>query len=512
MATTSQHRLWRAAVTGVAAILAVLFGAATAASADYQLPTLPHLTAGQAGVLIDNVTPQSWTEHLTAGGFGGRKAPDIPHWFNLSTCQNAAEIYCIAGMSVNGTSLDLVRSVTALDNDPLPISVNNVRTGSISLWETPDHAQHYSVNSYATFTCYLCTTPDVSRLNTDIHAYKTVTNPAYKALSMWDVYGTVKGDLAVSSQKYRDCAWVDQGECGRIVALPTSNFQLSVRLPLHLHTSMPGADLMKAHLNNLLFSESVSGDARLLTVSGTPATIPFFVGTLKPVPSWAEAGKTVLVNPENGMGLPITASGAATGENTVWQFVINAGQNSAPAENCLSHLSGVISAVGGDSPNQGGLSLPKSNLATLTMQDYPKNLNLTPHNALVRFYLREDAAGCFATGNSQNYQTLTATGSHGSNQDGSGTSVAQKMTVISSPNSNWQVLDLTYDNSGSPAPVNLEFSFANSAPPNNPTAIPAPVTVPKLPYTITCTKKVGKKVLSAKVTGLSPVCPKGFKR
>jgi hypothetical protein len=494
----------------LAAALGLVFIAAMPASADYQVPPIPKLGAGQAGLIIDSTAPADWTEHLTAGGYGGRKGPEPATWFDLSPCQSPTEIYCIAGVSLDGKPLTLAKSVTALDNDPLPTSVSKVRTGSISLWDTADKKQHFSVNSFANFTCDLCTIPDVSSLQTDIRAYKTIQGSNYKALSLWDVYASTMGGQTNSSQQFRNCAWLDQGQCGQIISLPTGLFSLSLRLPSHLHTSNPGADLMKGHLGNLVFSDLSSGDSRLLTVAGNPASVPFFSGVLKPVPSWAKAGQTSIVNPENGLGLPITASGKATGENLVWQFDITAGHNTAPAENCLSSLHGVISAVSGDSPSLGALNLIDPTTAVIVNQDYPRSLTGAPHISLTRFYLREDAAGCFATGDSNKYQALTASATHFTNPDGTGAVISQDLRVINSANNQWQTLDLIYDTSGTAAAIKIQFKLESAALPTNPVLVPPAVSVEPKSYTITCSKKSGKKTLTAKVSGLKPVCPKGF--
>lgn len=494
----------------LAAALGLVFMASMPASADYQVPPIPKLGAGQAGLIIDNTSPAEWTDHLTAGGYGGRKGPAPASWFDLSPCQSPTEIYCIAGVALDGNKLTLVKSVTALDNDPLPVSVNKVRAGSISLWDTADKKQHFSVNSFANFACSLCTTPDVSSLQTDIRAYKTVQGANYKALSLWDVYASTMGGQTNSSQQFRSCAWLDQGQCGQIMALPAGTFSLSLRLPVHLHTSDPGADLLKGHISNLVFNDATSGESRLLTVAGNPASVPFFSGVLKPVPSWAKAGQTFIVNPENGLGLPITASGKATGENSVWQFVITAGHNTAPAENCLSSLHGVISSVSGDSPSLGSLNLIDPTTAAIVNQDYPRSLTGAPHIALTRFYLREDAAGCFATGDSSKYQSLTATASHSTNPDGSGAILSQDLRVISSANNQWQTLDLVYDTSATAAPIKIQFKLQSDSLPTNPVLVPPAVSIQPVSYTITCSKKSGKKTLIAKVSGVKPVCPKGF--
>jgi hypothetical protein len=272
----------------------------------------------------------------------------------------------------------------------------------------------------------------------------------------------------------------------------------------------PGADLMKGHLGNLVFSDVSSGDSRLLTVAGNPASVPFFSGVLKPVPSWAKAGQTSIVNPEDGLGLPITASGKATGENLVWQFVITAGHNTAPAESCLSSLHGVISAVSGDSPSLGSLNLIDPTTAVIVNQDYPKSLSGAPHIALTRFYLREDAAGCFATGDSTRYQALSATASHITNPNGTGPEVSQDLRVINSANNLWQALDLIYETSTTSAPIKIQFKLQSAGLPTSPVLVPPAVSVEPKSYTITCSKKSGRKTLVAKVSGLKPVCPKGF--
>ncbi len=494
----------------LAAVAGLVFIAAVPASADYQVPPIPKLGAGQAGLIIDSTSPADWTEHLTAGGYGGRKGPEPANWFDLSPCQSPTEIYCIAGLALDGKPLTLIRSVTALDNDPLPISVNKVRTGSISLWDTADNKQHFSVNSFANFACDVCTIPDVSSVQTDVRAYKTVKGSSYKALGLWDVYASTMGGQTNSSQQFRNCAWLDQGQCGEITSLPSGTFSLSLRLPTHLHTANPGADLLKGHLGNLVFSDASVGDSRLLTVAGNPASVPFFSGALKPVPAWAKAGQTSIVNPENGLGLPITASGKATGENLVWQFTITAGHNTAPAENCLSKLQGVISSVSGDSPSLGSLNLLDPTTAAIVNQDYPKSLSGAPHVALTRFYLREDAAGCFATGDSTKYQALRASASHFTNPNGTGAVVSQDLRVIDSANNQWQTLDLIYDTSTTAAPIKIQFKLDSAAPPSNPVLFPPAVTVEPTSYTISCTKKSGKRTLTAKVSGIKPVCPKGF--
>lgn len=495
---------------GFVAAMGLILFTSMPASADYQVPPIPKLTTGQAGLIIDNTVPSGWTEHLTAGGYGGRKGPEPADWFDLSPCQTPTEIYCIAGVALDGKPLNLVKSVTALDNDPLPTSVSKVRTGSISLWDSADKKQHFSINSFANFVCDLCTLPDVSSLQTDIRAYKTVQGAAYKALSLWDVYASTMGGQTNSSQQFRNCAWLDQGQCGQIVALPSGTFSLSLRLPLHLHTTDPGADLMKGHISNLVFSDTGVGESRLLTVAGEPASVPFFSGVLKPVPAWAKAGQTFIVNPEDGLGLPITASGKATGENLVWQFGLNAGHNTAPAENCLSGLHGVISAVSGDSPSLGALNLIDPTTAVIVNQDYPKSITGAPHIALTRFYLREDAAGCFATGDSSKYQSLSATATHFSNPNGTGAIITNDVRVINSANTAWEALDLIYDTSTTASPIKIEFKLKSDNPPVNPVLMPPAVSVEPKSYTISCSKKSGKKTLIAKIAGVKPVCPKGF--
>ena len=510
---TSSSRTSRALACKILALIAsigLVFLTSMPASADYQVPPIPKLVTGQAGLIVDNTVPSDWTEHLTAGGYGGRKGPAPSTWFDLSPCQSDTEIYCIAGVSLDGNPLTLMKSVTALDNDPLPISVNKVPTGSISLWDSADKKLHFSVNSFANFGCDLCTIPDVSSVQTDIRAYKTVQGSAYKALSLWDVYASTMGGQTNSSQQFRSCAWLDQGLCGQITDLPKGNLTLSLRLPTHLHTKDAGADLLKGHLNNLVFNDAISGDSRLLTVSGNAASVPFFSGVLKPVPAWAKAGQTFILNPENGLGLPITASGKATGENLVWQFAVTAGRNTAPAENCLSGLHGIISAVSGDSPSLGSLNLIDPTTALIVNQDYPKSLSGAPHIALTRFYLREDAVGCFAAGDSTKYQSITASASHSAKSDGTGASVTQDIRVINSANNNWQALDLIYDTSSTAAPIKIQFKLQTASLPTNPVLVPPNVSVEPVRYTITCSKKSGKKTLVAKVSGVKPVCPKGF--
>ena len=491
--------------------------AQTATNTGYTVPTTGKVGAGQAGVIFDNTTPTDWTGHLTAGGFGSRVVPKVTDWFALPTCDSNTQLYCVSMVSIGGVSLQRLPSPTAVDNNPLARSSSNIKTGIVTRWSSADGKTLVAVNSYASFRCDLnCPLPDVSQVAADVRAYKVVKASSYQPLGYWDVYSALMGGHPEDQQLFRDCAWLDKGTCGRIVALPAKAISLTLQLPVSLRTAFAGPDVLTSHIDNVYLNEASLGTnpaaggtaVRSVTVSGTPATVAYFAGVLKPpLPTWAGEGRTTILNPEDGNSLPLTSNGAPTGMNQVWQFALNEAASGNTAGSCLANVHGTVVAIGSDSSKIGAFDWVATTQARLSTQDYPRNLNLSERQVQVRTMMRNDFASCMATSLPGRPQHLDVGASYKLGTNATDVNFSQ---YLDASNATWLIRDLVYPSQvPNEIDLTLDLTSAQSAPTGD--AIPKPVVLPAQRYSILCAKKIGGSTYNAKATGTKPKCPSGYK-
>ena len=491
--------------------------AQTGTNTGYTVPTVGHVNGNQAGVIFDNTTPTDWTGHLTAGGFGSRVVPKVTNWFALPTCDSNSQLYCVSMVSLGGVALQRLPSPTAVDNNPLARSSSDIKTGIVTRWSSMDGKTLIAVNSYATFRCELnCSRPDVSQVAADVRAYKVAKAASYQPLGYWDVYSALMGGHPEDQQLFRDCAWLDKGACGKIVALPAKEISLTLQLPVSLRTAFAGPDVLTSHVDNVYVTEATLGanpassttSVRAVTVTGTPATVAYFAGVLNPpLPNWAGEGRTTILNPEDGNSLPLTSNGAPTGANQVWQFALNEAASGNTNGSCLAAVHGTVVAIGSDSSRIGAFDWVATTQARFSTQDYPRNLNLSERQVQVRTMMRNDFASCMGANLPGKPQKLVVKAAF---QLGTTDSTVTFSQYLDSSNATWLIKDLVYP-AQVPNEIAITLDLSSGSTAITSDARPKAVVIPAQRYSILCSKKIAGSTYTAKATGTKPKCPAGYK-